>query len=95
MAEKRNYVVTVTTAGTAIAGAGGYAGDYLVYAAKTNTGDYVYFGNDGAGDISSANGVPVKKDGAPGLLTVHDGQTLADIFFDVDTNGDKVVIFKL
>lgn len=95
MAVKRNFVVTVATAGTAVAGAGGQAGDYFVYAAKTNTGSYVYFGNDGADDIDSGSGVPVKLDGPPGFLTILDGQTLANIRFDADTSGDKVVIFKL
>lgn len=95
MAEKRNFVVTVTTAGTALPGLGGQAGDYMVYAPPSNTGSYVYFGNNGADDIDAASGVPVKKDGPPGLLTLHDGQTLASIRFDVDTSGDKIVIFKL
>jgi len=95
MAEKRNFVVTIATAGTALAGSGGQAGDYLVYAAKTNTGDYVYFGNNGADDIDSGSGVPVKKDGPPGFLTVHDGLTLSSIRFDVDTSGDKIIVWKL
>ena len=50
---------TITTAGTALAlGSQQVNAPLLVKALPTNTG-LVYVGNDGAGDVTSANGYPL------------------------------------
>lgn len=90
--EKRTYVITVTTAGTAVAGPASPAGDYLIQAYKGNTGDYIYFGNDGADETSNVLGYAVKKDGVPGLAYVN---TLEDLRFDADTSGDKAIAIRI
>lgn len=92
MAEQRTYVITITTAGTELAGPSSPPGDYLLQAHKGNTGDYAYVGNNGSDATSSALGWAMKKDGSPVVLFCN---TLADLMFDVDTSGDKIVALRL
>lgn len=91
MAEQRTFVITITTAGTELAGPASTPGDYLFQAYKGNTGDYVYVGNNGLNVTSSALGWAIKKDGVPLVLYVN---SLADLMFDVDTSGDKIVAIR-
>jgi hypothetical protein len=83
--------ITVTTAGTAVQGPATEPGDYLIRGMPANTGAYVYFGNDGAGDVSSSNGYVL---GSGEQAVVHVG-SLNELFFDVTTNGDKLAWFKM
>jgi len=86
------WVVTVTTAGTAVQGPDTGSGTFSIVASEANTGNYVYVGNDGADDISATTGYPLKKDLNPIIQTVSN---MNQQWFDAGTNGDKVVLFKL
>lgn len=92
MAEQRTFVITITTAGTELAGPATTPGDYLMQAYKGNTGDYVYVGNNGSNVVSSATGWSIKKDGSPLVMFCN---SLADLMFDVDTSGDKIIAVRL
>ena len=76
--------VTVTTAGTAVqAGTDPGPGQYLIKALDGNSGN-IYVGNDGAGDVTSANGYEL----GAGDVMAYTGQ-LASLWFDSAENGDK------
>jgi len=77
--------ITVTTAGTAVQGTATdkHYGIYIK-ALIGNTG-LVYFGNDGAGDVTSANGYEL----SPGNQVLVEVSNLANLWFDSATNGDK------
>ena len=53
--------VSVTTAGTAVQFTTTAPGLYEIKPLGANTGDYIYIGNDGAGDVTSSNGYQLKK----------------------------------
>ena len=81
--------ITVTTAGTAVAGPDTSAfgkRTYSIEMVPTNSGTYGYVGNDGANDVASTTGYIITKAGVP-LILVSDN--LAKVYFDTDTNGDK------
>lgn len=81
-------IITVATAGTAVAGPDTGAGTFHIIANPANTGTYMYVGNDGADDVASTNGYPLSKANTVGIeLTVGLGG-LAEYYFDSDTNGD-------
>lgn len=77
----------VTTAGAAVAlGSGAVNASLLVKALTTNTG-IVYVGNDGAGDVNSANGYPLAAGDQVifGLVS-----NLSAIYVDAAVNGEGV-----
>ena len=78
---------TVAAAGTAEAlGSQQVAAPLLVKALTTNTG-LVYVGNDGAGDVSSANGYPL----AAGDQVIFDHvANLAAVMIDSAEDGEGV-----
>ena len=78
---------TVTTAGTAVAlGAGLISGPLMVKALDTNTG-IIAIGNDGAGDVSTSNGMRLD----PGDVVVFEFVgDLASIMVDSAVNGEGV-----
>lgn len=82
--------ITVTTAGTAVAGPN-LSGTFLLMADPGNTGTYMYIGNDGANDVTSANGYPVEKGDKDRLWEGN----LANLRVDSDTNGDKLAYLKI
>lgn len=53
--------------------------------AHPDNADTVWVGNDGAGDVSASNGLPLD----PGEGVVVPGD-LENYWFDADSNGDKV-----
>ena len=78
---------TVATAGTAEAlGSGQVAGPLMVKALAANTGK-VYLGNDGAGDVSSANGLELS---AGDVVVFQHVGSLANIMLDSSVNGEGV-----
>ena len=85
MAKVYSGQITVTTAGTAVQGTStpNYTG-FFIRALSGNTGN-VYIGNDGAGDVTSANGYEL----APGDQIYIEVPNLSDLWFDAATNGDK------
>jgi hypothetical protein len=77
----------VTTAGTAVAlGSLQVSAPIMVKALDTNT-DYVYIGNDGAGDVSSANGLQLAADEAIVFQFVGN---LGSIMLNSVVNGEGV-----
>ena len=83
---------TIATAGTALAlGTQMIHGPLMLKALDANTG-YVYIGNDGAGDVTSGNGLEM----AAGDVVVFDHVgSLASIIVDVSVNGEKVAWLML
>lgn len=79
-------LITVTTAGTAVTVADS-VGRYQKVAVKAHpdNSDTVWVGNDGADDVSNANGFPLD----PGEGIVLDGG-LSNWWFDADVNGEKI-----
>jgi len=79
---------TVTTAGTAVQGPASPLGrTFYLSAHPSNTGA-VWVGDDGAGAVSNANGFPLLVDARP--IEVNVPRSLADLWFDADTNGNSV-----
>lgn len=95
MAQARSGAITVATAGTAVQGPGfpraGAAGSdkllgFYLRADPANSGANVYVGNDGAGDVSSANGFALS-----GTAMIYvEVNSLDALWFDADTSGDKI-----
>ena len=78
---------TVTTAGTAEAlGSQVINGPLLIKALLANTNN-AYVGNDGAGDVTSSNGLELDAGAAVVFEFVGN---LAHIIVDVDTDGEGV-----
>lgn len=78
---------TVTTAGTAVAlGSQSVVGSLTVKALAANTG-LVFIGNDGAGDVSSANGFQLA---AAEQITFEYTGELASLMLDAAVNGEGV-----
>lgn len=86
MADILSGQIGVTTAGTAQQGPNSGRGCYLIRPHPENTGDYIYIGNDGNGDVSSMTGLVVGK----GESVVISVPSLNSLWFDVDSNNDKI-----
>jgi hypothetical protein len=84
-------VITIATAGTAVQGTDIALGNgVFIKALSGNTGK-VYVGNDGAGDVTSANGFEL----AQGDLILLQVANLNNLWFDSATNGDKICWLKV
>jgi hypothetical protein len=83
---------TITTAGTAEAlGSQRICAPLMVKALTTNTG-LAYLGNDGAGDVSSANGLPLEA----GEVVIFEWVgSLASLMLDVAVDGEGVAWISL
>jgi len=78
---------TIAAAGTAEAlGTALIHGPLIVKALLANTNN-VYVGNDGAGDVTSGNGIEL--DAGEVVVFNHVG-SLSTLIVDVDTNGEGV-----
>ena len=78
---------TVTTAGTAVVlGTVSINGPLLVKALSANTNP-VFVGNDGAGDVTSANGLQLA---AKETVVFNYVGNLSTIWVDATTNGEGV-----
>ena len=84
--------VTVAVVGTAVQGPSvATEGEgFIVEALPANTG-YIYVGNDGAGDVTSANGFPLDA-GTSILLRVRN---LNEVYFDASVAGEKAAWLKV
>lgn len=89
--------ITVTTAGTAVAGPTTPLGVlFMLQAHPDNTG-VIYVGNDGQDDVSSSTGFPLKP-GEPPIIV--DAKALSDgslkhIYFDATVSGEKCCFMLL
>jgi hypothetical protein len=94
----RSGQTTVTTAGTAVAlGAASVVGYAFAVKALAGNAGLVYVGNDGADDVTSANGYEMSagdqilaESSAP-----NEQINLAQFFVDAAENGDKVAWLRL
>lgn len=78
---------TVTTAGTAVQlGTQRISGALMVKALLANTGN-IFIGNDGAGDVTSANGMEL--DAGEVIIFSYVG-SLETIWIDSSVNGEGV-----
>lgn len=82
-----SWVVTVTTAGTAVQGPSTSPGKYIIEADPANTG-YIYVGNDGENDVASTNGYKL----AAGDSTAITIGNMNQLYFDASVNGEKAMI---
>ena len=83
---------TISTAGSAEPmGNQRIDGPLMVKALTTNT-DLAYLGNDGAGDVSSSNGLPLS---AGDVVIFEWAGDLASIMVDVAVNGECVAWLAL
>ena len=92
MSAARSGQITVTTAGTAVQGPNEPGGEFLLAPNPANTGAFVWVGNDGAGDVASTNGYPLVGGVTQIVIRVNN---LQDLWFDVQTNGDKICWLKV
>ena len=90
----RSGQITVTTAGTAVRGPDQIGQEFLITPHPGNTGAYIWLGNDDAAspDVSSANGFPALAGGPVVHVQVNN---LRELWFDVQTSGDKVCWLKV
>ena len=84
--------VNVTTNGTAVQGPD-IKGKMFALQAHPSNSDVAWVGNDGANDVSSANGFPLNAVG-PGIVLVVDS-SLNELWFDAATNGDDICWIRL
>jgi len=82
--------ITVTTAGTAVVGTTEAGSLFCIKAHPDNT-DAVWVGQDGANDVTNANGFPLN----PGETIVLNMANLNQVYFDADVSGEKVCWIKL
>jgi len=82
----RSGQITVTTAGTAVQGTSTpkYTGFYI--RALSTNGGLVYVGNDGAGDVTNANGYEL----SPGDDIYIECENLNELWFDAASDGYKL-----
>lgn len=87
----RSGVITVSTAGTAVQGPSEQCLKVLLKPSTTNTG-VVYIGDDGAGDVSSANGFEMGPNNDAIEVEVSN---LNELWFDAATNDDVITWIKV
>ena len=90
----RSGQITVTTAGTAVRGTSQVGRQFMITPHPGNTGAYIWMGNDDAAspDVASTNGFPVLAGGPVAIVEVSN---LNELWFDVQTSGDKVCWLKM
>jgi len=83
--------ITVAAAGTAVAGPATPLGSYFVVKAHPDNVGTVWFGNDGANDVTSGNGFPLDPGEAIEVYTTK----LSALYFDAENNGDKFCWYRV
>lgn len=86
----RSGQITVAESGTAVQGDDVEGVEFYIAAHPDNTND-AWVGNDGAGDVTANNGYPLPSGGDGIPIRVSN---LNELWFDVDTNGEKVCWIK-
>jgi len=85
----RSGQITVTTATTAVQGTD-VRGKHFMVKALAGNGGLIYVGNDGAGDVTSAD----YELSADQQLPIY-ADNLNEIWFDTSNSGDKVCWFRV
>jgi hypothetical protein len=89
----RTFQKAVATAGTAEQVSADSAKRlYLFRAHPGNTGNNVYIGDDGTGDVASTNGFALGKGDVSALQLLC---KLSEMWVDVDTSGDKLCVLQV
>jgi len=83
--------ITITTAGTAVAGPSEPSGSHFVIKAHYDNVGTVWFGNDGTNNVSSSNGFPLK----PGEAVEIYAERLSGVYFNAENNGDKFCWYRV
>lgn len=83
---------TIAAAGTAEAGPSTPTGRWFQIKALPGNSGVLYVGNDGADDVTSGNGYPLS---AGDDIIVEVRRSLAELYFDVATNGDGYAWLQL
>jgi hypothetical protein len=86
----RSGQITVTTAGTEVAGPDVPGQTFAIKAHPNNT-DTVWVGNVGSGVVASTTGYPLN----PGEAVPVDVANLSLLMFDADVSGEKVCWLRL
>lgn len=86
----RSGQITVTTAGTEVAGPDVPGGMFAIKAHPDNT-DTVWVGNVGGGVVASTTGYPLN----PGEAVPVEVANLSLLWFDADVNGAKFCWLRL
>ena len=81
--------ITVTTAGTAVQGSN-VSGNLFALKAHPDNADSAWVG-EASGDVANTNGYPLD----PGESIVLELANLNHLWFDAETNGDRVCWLKL
>lgn len=85
--------VTVTTAGTAVQGSSiASPNGFMIFMKPQNT-SYGYVGNNGAGDVSSSNGVIMEPTKIPIIVAGVDN--LNKLWFDTAVSGEGFTWMKM
>lgn len=83
--------ITVASAGTAVQGSDVDLINGVYIRALAGNAGVVYVGNDGAGDVTSANGFELSA----GDFIIIQVRNLSDLWFDAATGGDKLCWMKV
>ena len=95
MATAKSGIITVGTAGTAVAGPDSGPGTFLLVANQANSGTLVYVGNDGSDDVGSSDGFPLSTSLGNVLVVTVGDYGLQGYLFDADTSGDGINYIKV
>ena len=87
----RSGQINIASAGTAVQGPDEQCRHVAIKALSGNTG-VAFVGNDGAGDVSSANGFELAATDDAIILHVNN---LQDLWFDASNNDDKLCWIKI
>lgn len=90
MARQLSGQVTVTAAGSAVAGPSVEGQYFAVKGHPSNTGT-VWLGNDGSDNVSNVTGFPLD----PGQAIELYAATLSVLRFDADVSGDKLCWYRV
>ena len=80
--------ITIAAAGTAVQGPDVDIVNDVIIRAMTGNGGLVYFGNDGAGDVTALNGYELAAGESAGV-TSSTVTNLNQLWFDAAANGYK------
>ncbi len=83
--------ITVTTAGTEVAGPNVSGSCFEIKALPSNAG-IMYVGNDGSNAVSSSTGFALS---AGEVVILENITNLSQIYFDASVNGEKVCWIKV
>lgn len=91
MAANLSGQITVTTAGTAVAGPAAAVGSFFVIKAHPDNVGTVWFGDNGSGGVDANSGFPLNPSEAVEVYIT----SLAALRFNAESNGDKFCWYRV